>query len=226
MKFGKIVIAIMAIVSLTACIKPSDVLPLLSPSAMTSGGSKLSGNTNFMATSSKFSVTEVVVDVPSSLTVSEANSFKPNADIVWREDPIGDRRSQVKTILQAAFDRGVSTLQDGHPVILNIKLLEFHALTHRTRYTVGGTHAISFELTVLDASTLAVVEPTRTIVADFRAYGGREAIAAEARGETQKVRITEHLANVILYEMSRPRDFLPEGFVAENLAQYPADPSQ
>lgn len=35
----------------------------------------------------------VRVSVPKTLTVSEAKKLLPNADIVWREDPPGDRHA-------------------------------------------------------------------------------------------------------------------------------------
>lgn len=31
----------------------------------------------------------------SDLSVSESNSYYPNADVVWRGDPIGDRIQQI-----------------------------------------------------------------------------------------------------------------------------------
>ena len=49
---------------------------------------------------------EVRVSVPKSLSVSEAKSLLPNADIVWREDPLGDRHAQVGKIVQNAVLRG------------------------------------------------------------------------------------------------------------------------
>jgi hypothetical protein len=43
--------------------------------------------------------------------------------------------------------------------------------------------------------------------ADLDAFGGQQAINAEARGQTQKVRITDHLAEVIRQELSNPEGF-------------------
>ena len=39
----------------------------------------------------QYDVAEVKIVVPQTLRVSEANSYRPNADIVWRGDPPGDR---------------------------------------------------------------------------------------------------------------------------------------
>ena len=36
---------------------------------------------------------EVQIDVPRSLTVSEARTLLPEADIVWREDPLGEAQA-------------------------------------------------------------------------------------------------------------------------------------
>lgn len=213
MKFGKLVFGIVTIAALSACMKPGDVTRAQTSNLGLSTATELTQNAV-----ARFNVTDVRVTVPESLTVSEANTYKPRADIVWREDPLGNRHEQVAVILNAAFDRGVKTLTSGREVTVDVTLREFHALTQRTRYSFGGTHAIRFDMTVRDAATGIVLEPTRTIQADFRAYGGVEALAAEARGETQKVRITEHLAKVMLYEMTRPRDFLPKGFVPEQPA--------
>ncbi|NOX39651.1 MAG: hypothetical protein GXP05_03795 [Alphaproteobacteria bacterium] len=56
----------------------------------------------------KWHVQDVRVNVADSLSVSEANRLIPNADIVWRGDPYGDRRVQIEDIIdlaasQAAF---------------------------------------------------------------------------------------------------------------------------
>ncbi len=219
MKLGGFLIGLALMASLSACVKPGEVTRATSSNLELATASDLTERAPV-----HFNVTDIRITVPRSLTVSEANTFKPRADIVWREDPLGDRYEQVGAIMQAALDRGVQTLKTGREVVLDVTLKNFHALTQRTRYTFGGTHAISFDLTVLDAKTGAVVEPTRTIKADFRAYGGMEALAAEARGETQKVRITDHLAKVMLYEMTRPRDFLPKDFVETQMAQAATEP--
>ena len=49
-----------------------------------------------------FSVVDVRVIVPETLKVSEANTYKPRADIVWRGDPYGNRYEQVAAIMRAA----------------------------------------------------------------------------------------------------------------------------
>ncbi|MGR3344325.1 MAG: DUF6778 family protein, partial [Paracoccaceae bacterium] len=47
--------------------------------------------------------------VPETLRVSERNSYKPIADIVWCEDPFGDRHDQVKAIFEEGITRAVAS---------------------------------------------------------------------------------------------------------------------
>lgn len=147
-------------------------------------------------------VQEVRVRVPRSLRVSEANRYLPGGDIVWREDPPGDRHAQVAAILEQGLERGVAALPVGAvPVVLDVELTKFHALSEKARYTFGGVHAIQFTYTLRDPETgVALTEP-KFVKADFKALGGQKAIAAERRGITQKVRITGQLANVIRAEL-------------------------
>jgi hypothetical protein len=157
----------------------------------------------------------VRVTVPRSLTVSERNMYYPSGDIVWREDPIGDRHAQVQTILADAFAQGVNGLDGPRDVILNVQLSRFHALTEKARYTIGGVHAIQFTYTLHDATTGAPLTRPKFIKADFPALGGMAAIVAEQRGVTQKVRITQHMAKVIADELSQPEGYavIPTGVI-------------
>lgn len=149
-----------------------------------------------------YNVVDVRVEVPRSLRVSEANLIYPIADIVWREDPLGDRYEQVETILANAVAQGAEAFNTGQDVILLLEVSRFHSLTQRARYSFGGDHSIKFDFTVLDAATgFALTEPKR-IDASFDAYGGEVAIEAEANGLTQKVRITQHVAGVIAQELN------------------------
>jgi len=149
------------------------------------------------------------IRVPETLRVSEAEIFYPLGDIVWRGDPMGDRYQQIKAIFEASImnsgladgaDMGATgdaALTAGVPVVVDIEVLRFHALTNKARYTVGGMHSINFNLTLRDPETGDVVVPTRLIKGDLKAYGGQKAILAERRGQTQKVRITGYLAELI-----------------------------
>lgn len=156
---------------------------------------------------SPVTVETVTVRVPRSLRVSESNSFLPAGDIVWRGDPIGDRHAQVQTLVETALQRGVAPLDGDVPVNLDVEVLRFHALTEKARYTTGGTHAITFNLTVTSADTDVVLMPMRRVRADLPAFGGQQALNAEMRGQTQKVRISNHLAEVIRQELTQPEGY-------------------
>lgn len=153
---------------------------------------------------SRFSVTSVKVVVPTSLRVSEANRFYPDADIVWRGEPIGDRLAQVQSILEEGLTTGVAGLKTGPSAKLNIQLERFHALTEKARFSVGGVHDIIVLLTVLDPETDAVLEAPRRVEVAIRASGNDAAIAEDAAGRTQRVVIVEGIAEAIRRELSGP----------------------
>lgn len=149
-----------------------------------------------------YTVRGVRVDVPRELRVSEANSYYPMADIVWRGDPVGDRYAQITSIFEAAAQRATASMQGPREAVVSIQLVRFHGVTERTRYTVGGNHNMVFDLTVLDAATGAVIDGPRRIEADARAAGGQAAIAEEQAGRTQKVVVTEKLVETLRRELS------------------------
>lgn len=148
-------------------------------------------------------VRDILVSVPRELKVSEANMYLPGGDIVWREDPIGDRHAQVRAIFETAMQRGVDAMPQGRvPVDLNIQVTRFHALSEKARYTVGGRHTLHFVMQLSDPETGAPYGPPRAIKANLKALGGQTALESERQGITQKVRITGHLAEVIGEELS------------------------
>ena len=155
-----------------------------------------------VATQAPVTVNRIIVDVPRSLQVSERNRFFPGGDIVWREDPRGDRHAQVKTIVENALLQAVQGMQGPNVVDLHVEITRFHALSEKARYSTGGVHDIEFKLTLLDPNTGTPLGASRPIDAGFKAYGGRAALEAEARGETQKVRITKQLVQVIQAELT------------------------
>ncbi|MEL7090729.1 MAG: DUF6778 family protein [Pseudomonadota bacterium] len=152
-------------------------------------------------------VGKINVVVPTALKVSEANSYLPKGDIVWRGDPIGDRHAQVAAIFETAMQRGTAALDGAQHVTLDIVVKRFHALSEKARYTVGGVHNITFDLTLRDAATGAPIMPSREVRADLDALGGSVAIHADSIGQTQKVRITDHLAEVIRQELTQEGGF-------------------
>ncbi|MEH6832724.1 DUF6778 family protein [Sulfitobacter sp.] len=152
-------------------------------------------------------VSQINVNVPASLKASEANRYYPNGDIVWREDPIGDRHAQVGKILKDSMTAGTASFQGPVPVILDIQLVRFHALSEKARYTVGGVHHVVFDMMLRDARTGEHLSKPRRIETDLEAFGGQQAKTAEARGLTQKVRLSNHLAEVIRQQMTKPEGY-------------------
>jgi len=158
------------------------------------------------------SVRNVTIRVPDTLEVSEQNRYYPSGDIVWRGDPPGDRRLQVKAIFEEGIGRGAATLTGPSVVDLDIEVLRFHALTQKARYSIGGVHSIKFAVTLINPETGELLGPARIVQADLKAFGGEGAIQAEEQGFNQKYRITNHLANVIVVDLSNP-----EGYQNANL---------
>ena len=56
---------------------------------------QMSASPRLQILQSKYQVAEIRVNVPRTLKVSEANTFLPKADIVWRGEPRADRHAQV-----------------------------------------------------------------------------------------------------------------------------------
>jgi hypothetical protein len=98
------------------------------------------------------------------------------------------------------------------PVILDIEMVRFHALSEKARYTVGGVHNVVFKMVLRDAATGAALSEPRRVESNLEAFGGQQALAAEARGLTQKIRISGHLAEVIRQQMSEPDGYKDASF--------------
>ncbi|WP_377506233.1 DUF6778 family protein [Octadecabacter sp. R77987] len=165
-----------------------------------------------------YSVQAIRFAIPDDLRVSEANSYYPIADIVWRGDALGNRREQIAAIFQTSIEAGTADLAGETAVIVDVTLHRFHSLTERTRYTVGGVHSIKFDLTIRDAETGAIIEGPQRISADLAALGGRAAIHADQTGQGQKVRITTHLTQVFNDLLTGPVGAFPaeDGHAAGN----------
>jgi hypothetical protein len=150
-------------------------------------------------------VTAVEVEVPYSLTSSEANTIKPRADIVWREDPFGDRHAQVDALMTAALEPAFQAVSGSTPVIVAIEITRFHAQTQRVRYSnIPSEQEIEFILTVRHAETGALLSGPTAVDLTFMALGGDEAVAADAQGITQRVRINERLSAWVAEEFVGP----------------------
>ncbi|MEO8530586.1 MAG: DUF6778 family protein [Deltaproteobacteria bacterium] len=148
-------------------------------------------------TAANYEVTKLWVLVPDFLRVSEANNYLPNADIVWRGDPPGDRYKQVDDLVTNAMETGVANMHGAQKVEVVVQISRFHALTERARADVGGYFGIQFYLSVRDPITHQPIRPDVWIDATKEALGGRAAIVQELAGSTQKVIITEHLERMI-----------------------------
>lgn len=148
-----------------------------------------------------YSVVELDVEVPDSLTVSERNLYYPGSDIVWRGEPPGDRHEQVRRVFEDGMMPGVQALDGMRDVAVDVEVARFHSLTERARYSIGGVHSIRYILTVRDAATGEVIEGPRWVAADLDAFGGQDAIDAELAGQTQRVRIVDHLRQDIQLQL-------------------------
>ncbi len=167
-------------------------------------------------------VQSFTVEVPRALSVSEMDSYYPIGDIVWREDPAGDRHAQIRAIFDAAMGQAAPDVQGALPVDVTIRVRQFHALTEKTRQTIGGVHSITFDLALRDPATGVEIAAPRRVQVDLRGYGGVDAVIAEQQGLTQKTRITRHLANVLRAELWQPGS-APAG-VTERVAGLEAAP--
>lgn len=151
---------------------------------------------------------DVVVTVPETLTVSEAKSIFPQADIVWREDPPGDRRAQVARLVADAARAGASGLGGQRPVRLMVTVERFHALTFEAeaKLNFSGVHNIRLVASVADARSGAVLAGPERIEAALPAFVGNDAIVARRDGKTQRSLISGHLQDVFAGWLGLGRD--------------------
>lgn len=143
-------------------------------------------------------LSSVQVTAPRSLVVSEADTFVPNADIVWREDPAGDRYTQVEKIMQNAIAMGAAGLHGSRPVVIKATMTRFHAMTFLAETRApGGTHDVEFNLSITDARSGEVLFGPEHIEASFPAMTGEQMARARVLGQSQKSQITNHVALTI-----------------------------
>lgn len=142
---------------------------------------------------------DVRVTVPETLSVSEERAILPVADIVWREDPPGDRRAQVAALLDTAATAGARGLPGDRPVIVALSVTRFHAMTFEAEriLNVSGVHDIAFTAEVRDAATGAVLAGPVPVRAALPALSGNRMVEARLRGESQRSQISAHVARVV-----------------------------
>ncbi len=197
----KTLLATILLVSLTACAS----VPTATRSAMPDDVLPGYGASNVR-------IDSFTVSVPQSLKANERNLYYPVGDIVWRGEPRGDRHAQVKAIFEAGLRRAAPMIEGARPVRIDVQVLRFHSLSEKARYTVGGVHDIDFRYRLVDVVTGQQIGPSKDVSADLDALGGQAAMAAEGRGETQKLRIIAHLSRVFVEELT-----VPGGHVNANL---------
>ena len=81
--------------------------------------------------------------MPRSLKVSEANTFKPRADIVWRGEALGDRYQQVEAIFADAM---TAASRGEHAQALQIWQPLAEQGDARAQYELAGMYADGVEL--------------------------------------------------------------------------------
>ncbi len=145
-------------------------------------------------------VTSVKVDVPETLTVSDADTLVPNADIVWHGDPAGDRRAQVAAIVKQGIVEGAAPLHGRRAVGILATLQKFHALSpsaEAVKMDGVGVHDIIFSIEVVDQKTGAILMPPQVMDASLPGLTGARAVEQAKIGNTQKRQITAHIRATI-----------------------------
>ena len=181
--------------SLSAC-SVVDTMQGATASSVSSAGQTAA------AVSRNYDIARFTFGAPEDINISEAGGYYPFADVVWRGDPPGDRIEQIAAMFNTAVERNENTIVGPRPVNIEVSLVRFHGVTERTRFSVGGVYNIIFNLTVRDAQTGEVIEPSRRVVANLDAPGGVQALILEQRGQTEKVRVTNFLTRVIYQELT------------------------
>ncbi|WP_417280342.1 DUF6778 family protein [Celeribacter sp.] len=135
-----------------------------------------------------WTVKAIHVDVPEDLEVNTINIMIPNEDIVWYGDGPGDKRAQVAEILEEGLSQGSKTLKGPVPVVFDVELVQFHALTPRAFHSAPsgtGVESVRYKIEVRDARTDAVIVPEQMIASDGRALvavdGGEDGIVERNR---------------------------------------------
>lgn len=150
---------------------------------------------------STYSISEVVISVPDTLTVSEAEVAIPDADIVWRDEPRGDRRAQVRAIFMEAAEPLPSYTTGPTAVRLEIVVRRFHGLTKIARsYGPGvGVHNILFDVRLVATASNRVLVEEKGVKAALRGTGfdGPSGQEDAYDPNAERSRIVLHLRQVL-----------------------------
>lgn len=151
--------------------------------------------------SRSYTVRDVHVVVPQSLTVSEANTIKPRADIVWRGDQGPDRHEQLRVLFEEAA-AGAEALRGDVPVNVEVELIRFHGLTQYTRYNFRGDYDILARITVTDAKTGAILEAPHEVHMLLPAMSPAQVVETESQGYTERMFVQDFLRDALTAELS------------------------
>ena len=144
-----------------------------------------------------YTVRNVQIIVPETLSVSEANSIKPVADIVWRGDIGGTRHEQLRVLFEEAARDGAERLRGQVPVVAEMTLTRFHGLTQRTRYSYQGDYDINFVLVVRNANTGDVIEGPRNVRLVLDSPHPDDVLAMDARGYSERMFVKDYLVGAL-----------------------------
>lgn len=148
-------------------------------------------------------VTETRVEVPDTLSVAmDGDTWVPETDINWWQEEgktPEDRRAQVGAILREGAEQGLSGLSGSRPVVAELRLLKFHAVTPRARTTCAfgllclGTTPVDFRITLRDPATGEALA-SGLIAARPETVQGSRALTPELSGATDRGRIVAEIA--------------------------------
>lgn len=145
-------------------------------------------------TSRAWTVKAIHVDVPEALEVNRINVVIPQEDIVWYGDGEGDKRVQVAAILKEGLAQGSKELRGPVPVVFDVELIRFHALTPKAFHVAPdgtGVESVRFKIEVRDARTNTVLVPEQIVASDGRAL---TAVNGGTLGSGERLRIVNKIA--------------------------------
>ena len=150
---------------------------------------------------SSWRLASIFVEIPDGMQVSDepTRRYPDPEKIVWYGDGPGQVKHQVQDLVTSGVKGGTANALKGHkPVHILVRLRQFHAMTPRARISSLqlGVHEIMFDIEVRSTDGELIVAEAN-VNADLDAYSGAKAYEAEARGETQRVRITRRIEEVI-----------------------------
>lgn len=139
-----------------------------------------------------YTVKDVRISVPLNLSVSEANSIKPRADIVWRGDLGFDRHEQLRVLFEEAAAEGAELMQGEVDVIVDLTITKFHGMTQHSRYAYKGDYDIHYTYVVREVGTERVIEGPTEIEVSLVSTP-EASIFMDASGYTERQYVKDYL---------------------------------